>query len=519
MIIAKAEVIGNEIEVPQVPTGVSTIEPTPTFLPETVITPEPTITPDITMIPSPEPTLTPPTEPTVTPEPTITPTLVPTVTATPTQAPPKFLSPTLNRMFTYDYLHKSITGLSTRKLSLTALQNLVKPYGKLYGTGMPYKEYQDAMKYQWLDVTEYGKKPSKINVDITKTMDYNSYVQTLKQLSRYEGVYVYKIGKSTQGRDLYAVEIDMKSDVKKNVFMLTGQIHAREFAGGTYIVKQFVDLVQKAQTDKKTMELLKKNKFVAVPIINVDGREALIKESYKWTTRGGELWKAYTNGTDGNRNFPGLQWGQVATGNRLKSIIESKPGYANYPGNYAGSNNETKAMIKWMYHYVVVEQAVMYLDLHQQGSIIYAGKGWQTKQQEQNSLNLRTKVLTHMNKGITRRKYNKVGDGVDYGLQGEGSSLTDYAVSLNIGARFSPAYGFSAFSDTKNEYMLMEIKDLDKRRVKLPEANKTFAALTVEIGYGRNYLGNSPNTRSLLSNEYKSYNFDKLLEALPGMMK
>jgi len=476
------------------------------------VTPTPTITETVT--PTPEPTITPSPELTVTPTPEPT----PTPTPEPTKEPEKFVPETLKLMEEYDYVGKSVTGLSNKKVSVKTLQNNVKSFGKLYGTGMSWKEYKEAMSYQWEDATEYIKKPSKTPVDLTKSMNYDTYVKTLKMLSRYDGVYLYKIGKSTEGRDLYAIEIDVDSENDKNVFMLTGQVHAREFAGGTYIVKQFVDLVQKAQTDKKTMDLLKNNKFVAVPIINVDGREALISEPSSWTTKSGELWKAYINGSDGNRNFPGLQWGQVISGKHLKWIIERKPTYANYPGSHAGSNSETRALMKWIYHYSIVEQASFYLDMHQQGSIIYAGKCWQTKQQERISLNLRTDVLSLINRGTTRRKYSRVYDDTSYGLQGEGSSLTDYAVSLAVGAKYSPAYGFSTFTDENREYILMEIKDLDKKLVKVKTANKNLGVITVEIGYGKSYLGNSSNTRRLIANEYKNFNFDKLLEGLPKML-
>lgn len=453
------------------------------------------------------------------PAPSITPSIVPTATPVPTSASEVFRSKTLQLMSEYDYLSNSVTGLSDKKIAVKTLQSSMLSFGKLYGSGMPYNEYKEAMLNQWVDVTEYDKKPSKITVDITKSMNYDAYVNTLKKLSRYEGVYLYKIGKSTEGRDLYAIEIDVKSDQKKKVLMLSGEVHAREFAGGTFIVKQFTDLIQKAQTDPKTMNLLKQYKYVAVPILNVDGREALITKPRYWTTYRGELWKAYTNGTDGNRNFPGLQWGQVLKGNYFKKTISNKPGFGNYPGNYAGSNNETKAMMKWFYHYVVVEQASCYLDLHEQGAIVYAGKSWQTKLQEQKSLNLRTNLLSLLNKGITRRKYNPIYEDSTYGLQGEGSSLTDYSVTLAIGAKFSPAYGFSAFTDGKKEYMLMQIKDLDRKTIKVKEENKDFAAITLEIGYGIDYLGNSSSTRRLLANEYNYYNYGKLLETLPSMIK
>jgi hypothetical protein len=495
-----------EVQPTAVPTGALdtlTLEPaTPTPIPD--ITAEPTVVPTLPLT-DPAATLTP--APELTPIPTITPT------------PVIYRSKTLERMAAYDYIGQSVTGITTAKETLATLQKKIKAYGKLYGTGMPYEEYKAAMSYQWQDATEYDIKPVKLSVDIKKSMNYNTYVSTLKKLSRYPGVYLYKIGTSTEGRDLYAVEIDVESSEQKNVIMMTGQIHAREFGGGTFIVKELVDLVQKAQSDPKTMELLKKNKYVAVPVINVDGREAIIASPRVWTTKSGQLWKAYTNGTDGGRNFPGLQWGQVAKGSTYKPMIARSPGYANYPGSYAGSSNETKAMMKWLYQYTVVEKASLYIDMHNQGAIVYAGKTWQTTKQAQKSLNLRTSVMNVLNNGITKRKYTRVYESGLYGLRGEGSSLTDYAATLSVGAKFSPAYGFSAFTDGKQEYILMQVKDLDKCNIKVQEADPNFAEITVEIGYGEKYLGNSSETRRLLANEYNYYNYGKLLENLPLLMK
>lgn len=482
---------------------------------------------DITPVPiQPGENITPfPTQPgeSITPVPTYipVPSLVPSPTVVPTVAPTPavYRSATLEFMSGYDYIKNSLTGVSTNKAAISVLQKNIKKHGTLYGTGMPLKDYKAAMGYMWEDATEYDKKPTKITVDIKNTMNYKSYVNTLKKLSRYEGVYLYKIGTSAEGRDLYAVEIDVDSDYQKNVIMLTGQIHAREFAGGTYLVKQLVDLVQKAQTDSKTMKLLKKNRFVAVPIINVDGREAIIKDASLWTSKKTGLWKAYVNGTDGGRNFPGIQWGQVLKGAKYKSSIAKKPGYANYPGPSAGSSNETKALMKFLYQYTVVEKADIYLDYHSQGSVIYAGKPWQTATQMQKSRNLRTSVMNILNKGNTKRKYTRVYESSLYGLQGEGSSLTDYAAALAAGARFSPAYGFSTFVYGGKEYPLLQIKNLESTNIKFKAVNKDFATLTIEIGNGNKYLGNTTNTRKLLAKEYTNYHFDKLLEALPGMIK
>ena len=495
--------IPTEVPVPTempVPTEVpvSTEEPIPTVNPEPTESAEPTVTLPPVPTQAPNPTE----EPAVTPEPTITP----------------FVPKTLQVMAEYDYVGNSVTQVSTKKLSIKELQKQVNKYGTLVRDGMPYKEYVEAMSYQWKDCTDYKSKPEKITVDITKTMDYKTYVDTLKKLSRYDGVYLYKIGKSTEGRDLYAVEIDVKSNKKKNVLMFTGSIHAREFAGGTYLVKSLVDLVQKAQTDQNTMKLLQNNKYVAVPIVNVDVREAIIKNQSKWTVSGGEIWKAYINGADGNRNFPGLSWGELTKGNILSKKFLRKSAYAFYPGDYAGSNSETKALMKFLYHYIVVEKAKCLLDMHQQGSVIYAGKDWAPNKQNQNSINFRKKVLDLLNQGASGRKYKVIYE-YSSGLSGNGATITDYSCALAFGAKFSPAFGILTFTNGKKETTLMEAKSMKNLKYKVDMPNPDFRSITVEIGYGRNYLGNSASTRKLIAAEYKKYNFDKLLTSLPNLMK
>lgn len=463
----------------------------------------------------------PATEAVVTNVPTTSPTPAPTATPTPTKRPTPTpavkMTNTQKTMSGIDYYKSSLTGISTKKLSKAEMKKLVGKYGTLYGTGMSLSDYKKAMQYKWIDCTDYIHKPVKVSVDITKTIDYDTYEKILKKLSRYDGVYLYKIGESQQGRNIYAIEIDVDSTKEKDTFIFTGQVHAREFAGGTYLIKMFADLIQKAQTDEKTMKLLKKYKYAAIPIINVDGRQALIDDPDAWTTSSG-MWKAYINGTDGNRNYPGVLWGEVAKGNTLKWNISLKPSSENYSGKTAGSCPETKAVMKFIYHYTVVEKALCLLDMHQQGRAIYAGKEWPTEEQENDANKLRNKVLSFLNKNNSS-KYKKADDEPKYGLNGTGSTITDYAVSVASGAKFSPAYGFSAYTDGKNEYIMMELGDLDNAKFKVDAPNPHFSTLTVEIGCGKRYLGNSQKTRNLLASEYTKYHFDKLLESLPNLTK
>ena len=111
-------------------------------------------------------------------------------------------------------------------------------------------------------------------------------------------------------------------------------------------------------------------------------------------------------------------------------------------------------------------------------------------------------------------------ESLNYGLRGEGSSITDYAMSLAFGARYSEAFGINVYVDSKGkEYTLLQIPDLEESPVQLEKANPRFAAATYEIGIGNAYLGYSANTRCLIAEEYTKYHFDSLLEALPDLVQ
>ncbi|NLP33912.1 MAG: hypothetical protein GX359_01810 [Clostridiales bacterium] len=138
-----------------------------------------------------------------------------------TPEPDPILPPTLELMKEHDYVAESTTGLSEKQLPFEELRKRVAKYGMLHTPGMPFEEYKETMNQEWIDVTDYNGEPEKIKVDITETMNYDSYVDTLKKLSRYDGVYLYQIGKSTEGRDLYAIEIDMDEDMNNKVYMFT----------------------------------------------------------------------------------------------------------------------------------------------------------------------------------------------------------------------------------------------------------------------------------------------------------
>ena len=411
-----------------------------------------------------------------------------------------------------------VSPYSNNALSASEIKSRLNKYGSVTMQGFSMEECEEIYSREWIDATEYNKKPTAVTVDIAKQYNYNSYVSILKQLSRYEGVYLYEIGRTTKGRPMYTIVVDMKSDQPKKTLMFTGVTHSREGAGGVFLLKQFADLITAAQKNKGTMNLLKQYTYVAVPIISADVREELINGNSGFVA-GGQLWKAYANGVDGNRNYPGINSGMLAKGVAYSPIVASAPGYGNFPGYSAASNSETKAMMQWLYHYIVCEQAIFLADYHQQGHLMYGGKPYDTKRREADFRNVAESICGFLNDG-NASKYSWIYEGEKYGLNGMGSTLTDYAISCALGAKYSRAYRNFVIIDesTSKERTLMEYQDLDKFPGTYRMANSQFRMVTFEIASGVDKLGYSSSTRNLLKKEYQTYHFGELFYYLPSIL-
>ncbi|MDD4494397.1 MAG: M14 family zinc carboxypeptidase [Eubacteriales bacterium] len=409
-----------------------------------------------------------------------------------------------------------VVQIPQKDLTLDQINAILKGYGKMTTPGMKFDVYKQAMNRPWIDAKDYENTPEKVTIDLNEKIDNEKYYELLKKLSRYDGVYLFEIGKTTNGQPIYSISIDFESDETKEVYMFTGQVHAREFGGGVFILKMFADLIQKAQTDASVQNLLKRVKYVAVPIINLDARQKIIDADPYYAGDPNNLWKLAVNGVDINRNFPGINAGLLANGytpaNATSRLIKAK-------GPYFGSNSETQAMIKWLYHYVINEKAVYLADMHQQGRVMYSGKPWDTAAGETRCKSTALNVMAYMNRG-NKEKYYFIPESLNYGLRGEGSSITDYTMSLAFGAKYSEAFGINVFLDAKgNEYTLLQIRDMEKSPVELKKANPKFVAATYEIGFGNVAVGYTSSARRLLSQEYTKYHFDSMLEDLPGLVQ
>lgn len=465
------------------PSATATVTPSPSPTMEPTIAPVITVTLAPTFTPSATPVLT------VTPSPVPTATPVPTASVAPTSTPMPTKAPT--------------PALKTPEGQLTVrgLTEAITDYGTFIGgMGMSGADYKAAMEKEWTLVADTGKY-EECEVNIETEYHYEDLVRIWENLNNIEGVSLYEIGRTVENRPMYLLDINQTTVENPKIVVLTGNTHARETAGSVFITKQLNDLFH----NENTKEYLKCVRILAVPCVNPDGRDGVAFDTDNWSYGSGTLWKANANGVDLNRNFPGLSWGQIKHGFERVSNWSDSPKKIYFPGYSAGSEPETRALMKVLDYAIIKEQADILIDYHQQGRIQYAGKPWQTNEQQKRCSDLALEISRFLANGKT---YHREPEARSYGLRGEGSTLTDYACSLAVGAKFSDKYGFLVYTDGVNEYPLVFGKRVGK------EGNPKFATTTLEIGKGTAYLGYGAATRKNLAKEYSTYNFDGLLSTV-----
>jgi hypothetical protein len=122
--------------------------------------------------------------------------------------------------------------------------------------------------------------------------DYNSEMKKLaKQNPRL--VKLFKMPrKSLEGRTIYGVEI--AKNVKnvndgRPIFYMDGVHHAREWPASEYTMLYIHHLVENFGKDRQVTNLLKRARFIGVPIVNVDGfnfsRESVTSENQELRNR------------------------------------------------------------------------------------------------------------------------------------------------------------------------------------------------------------------------------------------
>lgn len=401
-----------------------------------------------------------------------------------------------------DFDHLAMTN-NKSKGSIQAIN--FNEYGSITIPGMPEHLYRSTLNPSWAKVSNNGQY-QELSLHIAQAYSYADLENYMYNLANHYGVELFVIGKTLEGRNIYSISIDYPSDKPKATILLTGSIHARETAGGLFILKQYGELLKKADSDPRIKRLLEHVRFVAVPVVNPDGREMVLNSNNNTI-------KSNASGVDLNRNFPSVNAGQLKKGvSRDPEQTDTPSLNGFYSGPYLGSEPETIAMMGWLNRYVPI--ASYYIDYHQQGGDAFAGKVWDTKQRFMEYKNFALQFKNFLNSKTKGGHYfYKESKNIDP-INGRGGTLTDYATSIAMGFTYSPTLGRMVLNIDGIDTPLMVFQDLDNYPKQYRPINPYIFVSTLEIGMGNEYLGYSAQTRELLKQEYDRYNFKNLLEYL-----
>ncbi len=202
-----------------------------------------------------------------------------------------------------------------------------------------------------------------------------TYEQMRTDIGKMKNMYsklvdVYSIGLSAEGRDIPAFNVGCGS---RNI-ILFGSMHGNEYISTAFVMYMLDRYLLGYAADStisgvSCREILDEYTFVVVPMVNPDGvniaqngpdaaknPDEISAMTLRETSYAG--WKANANGVDLNRNFP-YYWQSSST--------VTSPASAEYRGEYAGSEPETKALLAFIAS-VDFEAA---LSFHTFGEVLY----------------------------------------------------------------------------------------------------------------------------------------------------
>ncbi len=380
--------------------------------------------------------------------------------------------------------------------------------GKFLTPGMSEKAFNALMAYRWVRIDDGAPDDGEaLGYELGAVLAYDKLAEKIKALGNTSVCKLYDVGKTAQGRTMYSLEVG----TGPLVMLFSGGLHANEFFGTEALMKMATDLVTKARTDEATRKLLTQVKFVIIPAANPDGREMVYKER-SLATNGSKKFKTNAQGVDLNRNGINAAAAQIKNENKLHYLYSSKPG--NYfAGSSLGCAPETKAFIKWFSYYIKEEGAVLYVDFHQQGRMIYTDVDYNLSTNRKHARSFTKAVLDHFNAG-NKKTYREVAN--TKLLVGSGGYLTDTATDIANGFQFGP-YGVYGLPIKDGANPLLLFGNMDKVAQSVKPVVPGFITLCIETT-----LDTRNGEYSYLSGherEYRDYHFGSLLSLCAQWMQ
>jgi len=155
-----------------------------------------------------------------------------------------------------------------------------------------------------------------------------------------------KIGKSTQGRPIWALAIGAKKGrAVRPAFLLNAAHHGSEVMSIEFVLDAVQVLLERSSKDPRVKRWLDNVVVWCVPLVNPDGLVAFLDVDRATGRKNGHGLRGIKpqhtrKGVDLNRNYP-FRWG--ASGERAS---KSTPKHKHYRGPDAASEPETRAMMK-----------------------------------------------------------------------------------------------------------------------------------------------------------------------------
>lgn len=169
----------------------------------------------------------------------------------------------------------------------------------------------------------------------SKDSAYHNLEETLEVIKKFESdnpemVRLKSIGKSYEGRDIWAVHInttakdlDSSESLKPGVIIMAAH-HAREHLS-VEVPLQFMDYLLKNKNDLTIRNLLESRDIWIIPVVNPDGKNYDISTGrYKMWRKNRRDNKDGTFGVDLNRNY-GYRWGTGGSSKDTSSDVYMGP--------------------------------------------------------------------------------------------------------------------------------------------------------------------------------------------------
>jgi hypothetical protein len=385
--------------------------------------------------------------------------------------------------------------------------NLLSQVNGYFNTaGMPAELYDAAMDAEWQEIENpNNEKPKDWTFDISQQHTYADLEKYITNFGKYDYVKVYDMGKTNNNRSIYNIEIFNPSpDIDPSeavAVMIIGGAHAKETMGPHAAIKMAEQTIKSMQVDNILQEKAQWVCVTILPCLNPDG--------YELVRLGDADRKSNAEGIDLNRNTASINAGCQKNSFPIGAVA-SKAGLANYHGDYLGQAYETRIAMKWINHYIINGNAVMLIDMHQQGNGIYVLKEFGPEE----SIEAQKEFYNYI-KGIIPN-YKQLDDGKYYGYNGTGGTLTDYAWGVAMGFPYSAKYGRQVLIANGVEAPLLEMSSLNDPDFKkyINPIRPGFVFATLEMGADSSYLGFSDSALNKQATHYEKHNFKNLIPNL-----